>query len=383
MMHVNQCVMVTCCKQFYTFVAIVGIFVLLYKSWVYLVRSQFRVDNEPAENHDKEVSYEKDVSGYSICFSEWQLTFKHWVHDYWHLRQINHGLFCAFTCFALMVLAAVGHFVPDIIIVSTLVMVVSLGPGLLLFVVSTSWFGTAKELFGVTFSRERSATLGENLNGESTDNESELDEFLPPPLTDSIAMDLSLSEDRGNNKYPSNSRSTSSLTQHDTEEFESMAQELGIEALVNEDDDSSLIQGLGNFPDVHDESEDDIEVHLPTSLQKDTIQETQHHHAGEREFSSSSESEEENIFAKGLAFSEVETLGSSQKPLAATQQSLLVNSGLNVIDQLRRTVQKEILSNLGLFKQPQSQDWNSRSRNKTYMPDFQTKQVVMMTVIMR
>ncbi|XP_022251097.1 uncharacterized protein LOC106467255 isoform X1 [Limulus polyphemus] len=262
-----------------------------------------------------------------------------------------------------MVMAAVGHFVPDIIIVSSLVMVVSLGPGLLLFVVSASWFGTVKELFGVTFSQER-ATLGESLTGESTDNESELDEFLPPASTDSIAMDLSLSEDRGNNnnKHPSNSRSTSSLTQPDPEEFQSMAQELGIESLLNEDDELSLIQGLGNFPDVHDESEDDIEVHLPTSVQKDTIKEMQYHRAVEREFSSSSESEEENVFAKGLAFSEVETSSSTQKPLAVTQQSLLMNSGLDIIDQLRRTVQKEIVSHLGLFKG--SQSLHSRSSNK-------------------
>ncbi|XP_013790003.1 reticulophagy regulator 3-like [Limulus polyphemus] len=349
-------VMVFCCRHFYTFVAVVGLFIFLYNSWVQFVRPKIRVNSQLSESQGQKEYSEKEVPGCSLYFREWQITMERLVHDYWRLREVNHGLFCVITCFGMIVLSVIGNFVPDVITVYTLVMIMSLGPGLLLYVVPASWHGKMKELVEICSAQEKKKIPEECLTGENTDNESELDEFLPPASTESIAADLSLSEDKSNNKYVSNSRSTSSLTQPDPEELQTIVQELGIETVANEDDDSSLIQGLGNFPDVHDESEDDIEAHLPVTTQleqaqlpqQEEIREAQHQTTTEKEESLSSESEEE-VFLKGLSFSELETTDSSQRPLAVTQRPLLMDPGLDIIGQLQKSVEEEIASHLGMF----------------------------------
>lgn len=361
-------VMVYCCRYFYTFVAVVGLFIFLYNSWVHFVWPRIGVTSQLSKSQGQEEFSEKEVPGCSLYFREWQITMERMVHDYWQLREVNHGLFCVITCFGLTVLSVIGHFVPDVIIVYTLVMIMSLGPGLLLYVVPESWHCRMKELVEICSIQEKRKVTEECLTGENTDNESELDEFLPPASVESIAADLSLSEDKISNKYVSNSRSTSSLTQPDPEELQTIVQELGIETIANGDEDSSLIKGLGNFPDIHDDSEDDIEAHFPVTTQleqtqlpqQEDVRETQHQTTTEKEESLSSESEEET-FLKGLSFSEVETTDSSQRPLAVTQRPLLMDPGLDIIGQLQRSVEEEIASHLGMFTG--SQPKISRSEN--------------------
>lgn len=222
-------IIVTCSRRLYSFVAVVSLLVFLYRAWVYQIWPEIRVP--PPEGTDTEGWTPVHPQVYSVPeISEhlnygW-LTLCHYWEAAWKIRETQPGLFCSVACGGFAILAVIGHMVPGVLLVYLTVMLMSFGPGLVLYVVPHTWLQTGHGLAHDTGSNEG-----------SVDRDSELDEFLPITSRES---DLTLSE-------------------HQEHNDDVITRDLGLESIVKDaiEQEDSLSHGLGSFPNMEDDISDD------------------------------------------------------------------------------------------------------------------------------
>ncbi|XP_076360755.1 reticulophagy regulator 3-like isoform X2 [Tachypleus tridentatus] len=293
------------CADFYFLIVLSTLIVFLYKSWVDWIWPEIRV--APPENEDMEEWTPIHPQVYSVpelsqlvndCWSACEA----WRQWYWQLRQDCPGVFCILTCSVLTGLAFIGHIFPGVVIMYTVVMTVCLAPGLTLHVIPLSWKERARDIVTMITSNvpnmQCSDAEHEKLP-ETVETDSELDEFLPHFPKECLNRELSLTEDRAQEDIASEQGKAESLP---------LVSESFTESVVSEE--TSLYQGLESFPDVQEESGDELQAHISLEPQQNTPTPAEnngdsiHFHSShfKQEFSESED--EEGLFSQRFAVSD-------------------------------------------------------------------------------
>lgn len=217
--------------------------------------------------------------------------------DIWQLRESNHGLFCFLMCAVFMITALLGCLIPGVLVIYSLVLIITLGPGIILHLIPASFY----DHIAGFFSEE---TTGEEVKSvksrSSADSDSDLEEFLPENTPETLRK-LSLKQESlepGGKSDGDEGAAAGSSAESDNL---ITVRELGMESFLSETEDSSLYKGLGSFPSVEEENESDIEP--DDILEKQDEEDKNGIHFVLTHFKEdSSESENEAMFSEGLSF---------------------------------------------------------------------------------
>ncbi|XP_064456137.1 reticulophagy regulator 3-like isoform X2 [Ornithodoros turicata] len=315
--HCERCdwFIVSCSRRFYSFAAILAAIIFMYKTWVNSIWPEIRVP--PAEGEDTEQWTPVNPQVLSVpelnrYVTEWSESAKKWFSNIIALRKTHPGLFCTLACTMFTLTAVLGRMVSGVLIVYTLLMTVTLGPGIALYVVPETWYEQFDAIMSIASGKPPNSSVmgGDGPSGVTKNLKSdELEEFLPRESEETLCRQLSLS-------YDSESKSgTDSSTRSEEAAF---AQELGTGQLASLEEES---QGLASFPDGEDESDldsflPDLNL-LPAAVQSKSGESMHFVAAHFRE--DSSESDSEDAFARGLTFSRPQKKSaeaSKSRPLA-------------------------------------------------------------------
>uniref|UniRef100_A0A2R5LC15 Putative conserved plasma membrane protein n=2 Tax=Ornithodoros turicata TaxID=34597 RepID=A0A2R5LC15_9ACAR len=178
---------VSCSRRFYSFAAILAAIIFMYKTWVNSIWPEIRVP--PAEGEDTEQWTPVNPQVLSVpelnrYVTEWSESAKKWFSNIIALRKTHPGLFCTLACTMFTLTAVLGRMVSGVLIVYTLLMTVTLGPGIALYVVPETWYEQFDAIMSIASGKPpNSSVMEEESQGLASfpdgEDESDLDSFLP------------------------------------------------------------------------------------------------------------------------------------------------------------------------------------------------------------
>ncbi|XP_076329554.1 uncharacterized protein LOC143235356 isoform X2 [Tachypleus tridentatus] len=358
----NNRLIVSYSAHFYSLLALSTLAAFLYKTWVNWIWPEIRVTS--SEDKDMEEWTPVHPQVYSVpelsrYLTEWWSSCEIWLHWYWQLRQDYPGVFCILTCSLLGFLALIGHIFPGIVISYAVLMTICLAPGVILYVIPLSWHGKVKEFVTIVTSKVREIQHSGEI-GETVDTD--MEESLPHTSEDSITKELSFTEERAEEDI--NPTDAIKMRGYQTRVNTSPLPCDSLSgSLISEEEDTSLYHGLDSFPDVQEESADELEANLSVEPQKNNTTtsagnngNTIHFHPSYfKEESSESENEEDVFFNEELAFSgSMESSKNLPEELAVG--STLESDKTQLAEcKLEGSIQEEISSELN-FSHPHHSD---------------------------
>lgn len=161
-------------------------------------------------------------------------------------------MFCVLSTSAFAMTALLGRMVSGVLILYSLLMAVTLGPGIALYVIPEAWYEHVEALLRVASGKppkKIGSDDGEGGDNNTTNPDAGLDEFLPEVDESLLSRQLSLSLESSDLGPSSVSLQTA------------VARELGTVHLASLAEESRLSEGLGSFPDYDEDA--DLESFLP------------------------------------------------------------------------------------------------------------------------
>lgn len=288
---------VYCGYRFYFVLISIAAIAFVYRTWIHEIWPEIRVpvpDGEESEEWTPVHLQVLSVPEISRYLSNMCTLGKNWYTWLANLRSEQPSSFFGLTMVIFSTLAFIGHHVPGVVIVYTLVMAVMLGPGFMLHVypnLSRFLPSLGSLTFGGETNQAESCTAGRDLKRDCTD----IDEFLPEANKENLEV-LQSPLDVSRDEY------TSTM----------FAEELGIDEMISnvpgEDTESNEIAELAAEFAEHDSSNESSQTDLlPIPVNVEAGQ-------NEMKFISShfdDTSEEEEIFQENLDFQVQEDLEES------------------------------------------------------------------------
>lgn len=252
---------VSCSKRFYSFVALIAAVVFMYKTWVNSIWPEIRVP--PPEGEDSEQWTPIHPQVFSVpelsrYITDWSESVRKWLGNVILLRRTNPGLFCILASSTFAMTALLGRMVSGVLILYSLLMAVTLGPGIALYVIPATWYEQADALLRIASGKppRKQRSDGGGGGGDNSTNTEEDDddlaEFLPKMDERQLAKQLSLSQDSD----------TRSSTHSETSLLPSgLAIAPPLDSL---DEEAHFYEGMGSLPDYDDET--DLDSFLPDTM---------------------------------------------------------------------------------------------------------------------
>ncbi|XP_077555591.1 reticulophagy regulator 3 isoform X3 [Haemaphysalis longicornis] len=250
---------VSCSKRFYSFVALVAAVVFMYKTWVNSIWPEIRVP--PPEGEDSEQWTPVHPQVFSVpelsrYITDWSESVRKWLANVILLRRTNPGLFCILASSTFAMTALLGRMVSGVLILYSLLMAVTLGPGIALYVIPATWYEQADALLRIASGKPPRRTQSDGGGDDSTnageEEDDELAEFLPKMDERLLAKQLSLSQDSD----------TRSSTHSETSLLPSgLATAPLLDSL---DEEAHFYEGMGSLPDYDEET--DLDSFLPDAM---------------------------------------------------------------------------------------------------------------------
>jgi hypothetical protein len=283
-------------RRIFSILSVFALVWILYKTWVYQIWPEIRVPPEEGEDMESWTALNPgvlsvpEVSRYLNEFCEKMLIL--WK-DVWKLRKENHGLFCALMCGFFSLLALIGKIIPGVILMYSVVLLLSLGPGIALHLIPSSIFD---QMAGFLAELDSQGSDTSKCGGNS-DRDSDIEEFVPEASAE-VLRHLSLRDEVP--EVPSPGMVLTELGEQDSGL-------LSVENSINEADELALYQGLGAFPSVEEEGESDLdeaisESDIMPSLEPDPEEKDEMLFVPTHFKEDSSESESDLVFTEGLSF---------------------------------------------------------------------------------
>lgn len=287
-------------RRFYSILCLIAMVVFISRTVVKHILQEIRAQQQDEDFSESwtpvhpQVLSVPELSRY--LNDAWSKTKLCWS-DIWQLRESNHGLFCFLICAVFMVTALLGYLIPGVLVIYSLVLIITLGPGIILHLIPTAFYDHIAGFFS-------DDTTGEEVKARkprsSADSDSDLEEFLPETTPETLRK-LSLRQE--SLEPGGKSDGIEGSTAESSAEADNLitVRELGMESFLSEAEDSSLYKGLGSFPSVEEENESDIEP--DDILEKQDEEDKNGIHFVLTHFKEdSSESENEAMFSEGLSF---------------------------------------------------------------------------------
>lgn len=227
-------------RRLYSLIAIILFCINFYKLWSQYIWPEIRVP--PIESTDTEgwiqlhpqVLSAPEISHY---INELIVMFNASIRWFIDLRKTNHGFFCLLSSAFLLMTAFIGKLIPGVIIVYSLMMTLSLGPGIVLYVIPEGFY----------------QMIGSILNSKTDQNDKKDDENLKedlgesfdPQLNEQDLHELSLNSSQFNafelNPFESDLRNDSSLQLlSESQLYSTLDNELGIKVTLNNDEEIKI-----------------------------------------------------------------------------------------------------------------------------------------------
>nr|XP_050043997.1 reticulophagy regulator 3-like isoform X1 [Dermacentor andersoni] len=254
---------VSCSRRFYSFVALIAAVVFMYKTWVNSIWPEIRVPPPEGEDNEQWTPVHPQVFSVpelSRYITDWSESVRKWVANVILLRKTNPGLFCILASSTFAMTAVLGRMVSGVLILYSLLMAVTLGPGIALYVIPATWYEQADALMRIASGKpprrkqrnddDGGGGVGEGSGPTNTEEEQdELEEFLPKMDERLLAKQLSLSLESD----------TRSSTHSDTSLLpQGLATAPPLDSL---DEETQFYEGMGSLPDYDEDT--DLDSFLP------------------------------------------------------------------------------------------------------------------------
>ncbi|XP_070388286.1 reticulophagy regulator 3 isoform X3 [Dermacentor albipictus] len=253
---------VSCSRRFYSFVALIAAVVFMYKTWVNSIWPEIRVPPPEGEDNEQWTPVHPQVFSVpelSRYITDWSESVRKWVANVILLRKTNPGLFCILASSTFAMTAVLGRMVSGVLILYSLLMAVTLGPGIALYVIPATWYEQADALMRIASGKpprrkqrndDDGGGVGEGSGPTNTEEErDELEEFLPKMDERLLAKQLSLSLESD----------TRSSTHSDTSLLpQGLATAPPLDSL---DEEIQFYEGMGSLPDYDEDT--DLDSFLP------------------------------------------------------------------------------------------------------------------------
>ncbi|XP_075537992.1 reticulophagy regulator 3 isoform X2 [Dermacentor variabilis] len=253
---------VSCSRRFYSFVALIAAVVFMYKTWVNSIWPEIRVPPPEGEDNEQWTPVHPQVFSVpelSRYITDWSESVRKWVANVILLRKTNPGLFCILASSTFAITAVLGRMVSGVLILYSLLMAVTLGPGIALYVIPATWYEQADALMRIASGKpprrkqrndDDGGGVGEGSGPTNTEEEQdELEEFLPKMDERLLAKQLSLSLESD----------TRSSTHSDTSLLpQGLATAPPLDSL---DEEIQFYEGMGSLPDYDEDT--DLDSFLP------------------------------------------------------------------------------------------------------------------------
>lgn len=259
---------VSCSRRFYSFVALIAALVFMYKTWVDKIWPEIRVPIPEGEDNEQWTPVHPQVFSVpelSRYITDWSESIRKWVANVILLRKTNPGLFCILASSTFAMTAVLGRMMSGVLILYSLLMAVTLGPGIALYVIPDTWYEQFDALVRIASGKPPRRKLQGDGGGEGsvpTNNEEEkdeLEEFLPKMDEKVLAKQLSLSLESD----------TRSSTLSDTS---LLPQELATAPPLDSlDEEAHFYEGMGSLPDYDEET--DLDSFLPDAATMPSLSE--------------------------------------------------------------------------------------------------------------
>ncbi|CAN7997104.1 unnamed protein product [Ixodes hexagonus] len=244
---------VSCSKRLYSFLAVVAAVVFMYRTWVDSIWPEIRVPPPEGEEDTEQWTpihpQVLSVPELNRYFTDWTEGVKRWARNVVALRKTHPGLFCILSTSTFAMTAVLGRMVSGVLILYSLLMAATLGPGIALYVIPETWYEQIETLVRVTSGKSPNK-IGSGDGGDSnaTNPDADMDEFLPEVDESTLSRRLSLSLE---SDFGPSSLSLPSAVHR----------ELGTVHLASLEEESRLSEGLGSFPDYDEDT--DLDSFLP------------------------------------------------------------------------------------------------------------------------
>ncbi|XP_037502185.1 reticulophagy regulator 3 isoform X1 [Rhipicephalus sanguineus] len=259
---------VSCSRRFYSFVALIAAVTFMYKTWVDKIWPEIRVPIPEGEDNEQWTPVHPQVFSVpelSRYITDWSESIRKWVANVILLRKTNPGLFCILASSTFAMTAVLGRMMSGVLILYSLLMAVTLGPGIALYVIPDTWYEQFDALVRIASGKPPRRKLEDDGGGEGsvpTNNEEEkdeLEEFLPKMDEKVLAKQLSLSLESD----------TRSSTISDTS---LLPQELATAPPLDSlDEEAHFYEGMGSLPDYDEET--DLDSFLPDATTMPSLSE--------------------------------------------------------------------------------------------------------------
>uniref|UniRef100_A0A131YLS4 RETREG1-3/ARL6IP-like N-terminal reticulon-homology domain-containing protein n=1 Tax=Rhipicephalus appendiculatus TaxID=34631 RepID=A0A131YLS4_RHIAP len=259
---------VSCSRRFYSFVALIAAVIFMYKTWVNNIWPEIRVPVPEGEDNEQWTPVHPQVFSVpelSRYITDWSESIQKWVANVILLRKTNQGLFCILGVSTFAMTAVLGRMMSGVLILYSLLMAVTLGPGIVLYVIPGTWYEQFDALVRIASGKPPRRQLQGDGGGEGSvptnteEEQDELEEFLPKMDEKVLAKQLSLS-------LESDSRSS---THSDTS---LLPQELATAPPLDSlDEEAHFYEGMGSLPDYDEET--DLDSFLPDATTMPSLSE--------------------------------------------------------------------------------------------------------------
>lgn len=259
---------VSCSRRFYSFVALIAAVIFMYKTWVDKIWPEIRVpipegeeDNEGWTPVHPQVFSVPELSRY---ITDWSESTRKWVANVILLRKTNQGLFCFLATSTFAMTAVLGRMMSGVLILYSLLMVVTLGPGIALYVIPDTWYEQFDALVRIASGKPPRRKLQGDGGGEvsvptNNEEEDELEEFLPKMDKQVLAKQFSLSLE---SDTKSSTHSETSLMP------EGLATAPPLDSL---DEEAHFYEGIDSFPGYDEDT--DLDSFLPDATTMPSLSE--------------------------------------------------------------------------------------------------------------
>ncbi|XP_070388287.1 reticulophagy regulator 3 isoform X4 [Dermacentor albipictus] len=235
---------VSCSRRFYSFVALIAAVVFMYKTWVNSIWPEIRVPPPEGEDNEQWTPVHPQVFSVpelSRYITDWSESVRKWVANVILLRKTNPGLFCILASSTFAMTAVLGRMVSGVLILYSLLMAVTLGPGIALYVIPATWYEQADALMRIASGkpprrkqRNEEIQFYEGMGSlPDYDEDTDLDSFLPDMTTMPSLSEVCDSEEQF---LPSAATASSASMHFSTSHFK-------MDSSDSEGDDT-LIRGL-------------------------------------------------------------------------------------------------------------------------------------------
>lgn len=249
---------VSCSRRFYSFVALVAAVIFMYKTWVNNIWPEIRVPVPEGEDNEQWTPVHPQllsVPELSRYITDWSDSVRKWVTNVILLRKTNPGLFCILASSTFAMMAVLGRMMSGVLILYSLLMAVTLGPGIALYVIPATWYEQVDALIRIASGKPPRRKLHNSGDGEGSvptnteEEQDELEEFLPKMDEKVLAKQLSLSLE-----------SDTRLSTHSETSLlpEGLATAPPLDSL---DEESQFYEGMGSLPDYDEDT--DLDSFLP------------------------------------------------------------------------------------------------------------------------